>query len=51
MNLGPNLSRNIMVPNGNINVLDYLKGTNSSIMFLAGVEENEVTNIVKKFKK
>ena len=31
-------------------MLDYLQGTNSSTMFLAGVEENEVTNIVKSCK-
>ena len=28
-------------------MLDYLQGINSSSMVLAGVEENEVTNIVK----
>ena len=47
VNVGPNLARNIRVPNENISVLDYLQGTNSNTMFLAGVEENEVTNIVK----
>ena len=31
-------------------MLDYLQGTNSSTMFLAGVLENEVTNIVKSCK-
>ena len=50
INVRPNLARNIRVPNGNISVLDYLQGTNSSTMFLAGVEENEVTNIVKSCK-
>ena len=50
VNVGPNLARNIRVPNGNISVLDYLQGTNTSIMFLTGVEENEVTNIVKSCK-
>ena len=50
VNVGPNLARNIRVPNGNISVLDYLQSTNSSTMFLAGVEENEVTNIVKSCK-
>ena len=50
VNVGPNLARNIGVPNGNISVFDYLQGTNSSTMFLARVEENEVTNIVKSCK-
>ena len=50
VNVGQNLARNIRVLNGNISVLDYLQGTNSSTMFLVGVEENEVTNIVKSCK-
>ena len=50
VNVGLNVARNIRLPNGNINVLDYLKGTNSCTMFLAGVEENELINIVKSCK-
>ena len=38
------------MPNGNIIVLDYLQSTNHSTMFLEGVEESELINVVRKFK-
>lgn len=50
VNVGPNLAKNIRVPNGNTSVLDFLQNTNTNTMFLPGVEEQEVMNIVNGCK-
>ena len=50
MNVGPNLAKGISLPNGNISVLFYLQNTNQITMFLEGVEESELINIVRNFK-
>ena len=50
VNVGPNLAKDINIPNENTHVLDYLKSQNPASMFLASVEESEVINVVKNCK-
>ena len=50
VNVGPNLAKDINIPNENIHVLDYLKSQNPESMFLASVEESELINIVRNCK-
>ena len=50
VNVGPNLAKDINIPNENTHVLDYLKSQNPESMFLASVEESEVINIVRNCK-
>ena len=45
VNVGPNLAKDINIPNENTHVLDYLKSQNSESTFLASVEESEVINV------
>ena len=50
VNVGPNLAKDINIPNENTHVLDYLNSQNPESMFLASVEESEVINIVRNCK-
>ena len=48
--VGPNLAKSIKKPKGSSDIADYLGSYNRNTMFLNGVEEKEITEIVKNFK-
>ena len=48
--VGPNLAKCIKEPEGSSDVADYLGSYNRNTMFLNGVEEKEITEIVKNCK-
>ena len=50
VNVGPNLAKCIKKPEGSSNIADFLGSYNRNTMFLNGVEEREVTEIVKNCK-
>ena len=49
--VGPNLAKCIKKPEGSSDIADYLGSYNRNTMFLNGVEEREITEIVKNCKK
>ena len=48
--VGPNLAKCIKKPEGSSDIADYLGSYNRNTMFLNGVEEREITEIVKNCK-
>ena len=48
--VGPDLAKCIIKPEGSSNIADYLGSYNRNTMFLNGVEEREITEIVKNCK-
>ena len=48
--VGPNLAKCIKKPEGSSDIADYLESYNRNTMFLSGVEEREITEIVKNCK-
>ena len=50
VHVGTNLANDIKPPGDKVNVLDYLKASKPKSMFLAGVDESEIVNVVRNCK-